>query len=453
MAILKIKLKKTVSAILCICLLFASSVCAFAVNNVPASDEWLSQKENIFKPDGKISLTPGEKNGDINFSWVTVGANTAEEHFIYGTEPELSQCVEAEITKLTTSSVVYTANRVSLKDLENGTYYYNYTYKGEWQGVSSFKVADAAGGFSVMLCSDPQLGRSGDDSDEAVLNDAYGWDRTLKAAHKNSPDMSFILCAGDEVNVALSKKQYNALLYPELLKSIPVAAAVGNHDFYSSLYDLHYNNPNKSESDLASPGGNGYYFTYGNALFIVLNSNNLVIEDQRAVINEAVNFAPNAKWRVVMMHESLYFSGMKEKHQNKIDFFVPLFDEYNIDLVVSGHEHIYSRTAPMTGDAPAEGGVTYLAVSTASGCNFDSYDRCDSRVVKCENLSEPSYSILDFGEDEIKVKSYYTDKDGIFDEFSVKSTEKESEIPEIAFNDWFARLIKTILAAIALIFK
>ena len=447
------KLKKSISVILCICLLFSASVCAFAANNVPSSDEWLAQKDDIFKPDGKISLTPGEKDGDINFSWVTVGTNTAFERFVYGVDPELSEPLEAEVTPLTTSSFVYTANRVSLKGLDSGTYYYNYTYKGEWQGVSSFRVTDASDGFSVMLCSDPQLGRSGSDSDEAVLDDAYGWDRTLKAAMKNCPDMSFILCAGDEVNMALSKKQYNALLYPEVLRSIPVAAAVGNHDFYSSLYDLHYNNPNKSDKDLASPGGNGYYFTYGNALFIVLNSNNYIVEDQRAIINTAVNSAPNAKWRVVMMHESLYFSGMNEKHQSKIDFFAPLFDEYNIDLVVSGHEHVYSRTAPMTADAPAENGVTYLAVSTASGCNFDSYDGCDSRVVKCENLSEPSYSVLDFGEDEINVKSYYTDKDEIFDEFTVTRVEKSDNTEDFVFDDWFGRLIKTILAAIALLFK
>ena len=155
------KLKKSISAILCICLLFSVSVCAFAANNVPSSDEWLAQKDDIFKPDGKISLTPGEKDGDINFSWVTVGTNTAFERFVYGVDPELSEPLEAEVTPLTTSSFVYTANRVYLKGLDSGTYYYNYTYKGEWQGVSSFRVADASNGFSVMLCSDPQLGRSG----------------------------------------------------------------------------------------------------------------------------------------------------------------------------------------------------------------------------------------------------------------------------------------------------
>ena len=61
--------------------------------------------------------------------------------------------------------------------------------------------------------------------------------------------------------------------------------------------------------------------------------------------------------------------------------------------------------------------------------------------------------MLDFGEDEINVKSYYTDKDEIFDEFTVTRVEKSDNTEDFVFDDWFGRLIKTILAAIALLFK
>ncbi len=447
------KCKKITAVLLTVVMLVYFALPSFAANKVPAPAEWVNSSDEIFSLEGKISLTPGEDEGCMNFAWVSSGLSGSEEMFMYGKESDLSDGVYAEVTPVTAYSVVYISNRVSLKGLDEGTYYYNYTFDGEWQGIESFSVKSAEGGFSVMLCSDPQLGRSGDDTDEAVLNDAYGWYRTLEAAKKNCPDMRFILCAGDEVNSALSKKQYNALLYPDALKSVPVAAAVGNHDYYSTLYKLHYNNPNTVKDDFTSMGGNGYYFTYGNALFIVINSNNYVTDDHRAVITEAVNSAPDAKWRVVMMHTSLYFSGMKEKHQNNIELFAPIFDEYDIDLVVSGHEHLYSRTAPMTGDVPTEGGVTYLAVATASGCSFDRYDRCDSRVVKCENLYEPSYSLLYVGEDEISVKSYYTDKDEIFDEFTIEKTEEPAGTVEEFSFDWLTRVINAIISAVMLIFK
>ncbi len=447
------KCKKLTSFILACVILLSFALPSLAANKVPAPQAWIDNQAEIFAPDGKISLTPGAENGCMNFAWVTCNLYGAREQFVYGKESDLSDGVCADVFTLTSSSMLYTSNRVSLEGLEVGVYYYNYTYGGVWQGISSFEVKDDSGAFSVMLCSDPQLGRSGDNTDEAIIDDTYGWYRTLEAAKRNCPDIRFMLCAGDEVNSALSKKQYNALLYPEALKSLPVAAAVGNHDYYSTLYKLHYNNPNTVEDDFTSMGGNGYYFSYGNALFIVINSNNYVMDDHRAVITEAINSAPDAKWRVVMMHTSLYFSGMKEKHQNNIELFAPIFDEYDIDLVVSGHEHLYSRTAPMTNDTPTEGGVTYLAVATASGCSFDRYDRCDSRVVKCENLYEPSYSILDFGENEISVKSYFTDKDEIFDEFTIEKTEDGAgAVDEISF-DWLTRVINAIISAILLLFK
>lgn len=449
----RMKCKKITAFVLAAVMLFTLALPSLAANRVPAPGEWVALKDEIFAPEGKISLTPGENESCMNFAWVSSGLVNTEEMFIYGKESDLSDGVYAEVVVVTTTSVIYTSNRVSLNSLDKGKYYYNYTYNGEWQGIESFEIKSADGDFSVMLCSDPQLGRSGDDTDEAILDDTYGWHRTLEAAKRNCSDIRFMLCAGDEVNSALSKKEYNALLYPEALKSLPVAAAVGNHDYYSTLYKLHYNNPNTVEDDFTSMGGNGYYFTYGNALFIVINSNNYVIEDHRAVISEAINSAPNAKWRIVMMHTSLYFSGMKEKHQNNIELFAPMFDEYDIDLVVSGHEHLYSRTAPMTNDSPSEGGVTYLAVATASGCSFDRYDRCDSRVVKCENMYEPSYSILDIGENEISVKSYYTDKDEIFDEFTIEKSEEASGEVEDASYDWLTRIIFAIVSAVMLIFK
>lgn len=447
------KTKKVISVVLSLVMLL-SLVLSVAANSVSAPQEWVKSQSDVFASAGKISLTPGCENGCMNFAWVTDEQYCAEK-FIYGKNADLSDGVYADVFTSTLPPYNYTSHRVSLENLDEGEYYYNYTYFGEWQGIANFTVADDTGDFSVMLCSDPQLGRSGDDTDKAVLDDAYGWYRTLQAANKNCPDMRFILCAGDEVNSALSKKQYNALLYPDILKSVPVAAAVGNHDYYSSLYSLHYNNPNTVEDDYTSMGGNGYYFTYGNALFIVLNSNNYVMDDHKAVISEAINYAPEAKWRIVMMHTSLYFSGMKEKHQNNIELFTPIFDKYGIDLVVSGHEHLYSRTAPMTGDEPTVGGVTYLAVATASGCSYDRYDRCDSRVVKCENMYEPSYSILDIGDDEIRVKSFYTDKDEIFDEFVIEKEENTSSavtVEDIS-TDWLTRIIKAIISALLLIFK
>ncbi len=447
------KFKKTVSIVLCVSLIWLFAVSSFAANSVSAPAEWYSNSETILSESGRICLTPGAEHGDMNFAWVVTGFTHVNEKFIYGKQSNLSDGIAADVTTITTSSFVSVSNRVSLVDLEAGEYYYNYTYNGEWQGISSFTIQNIDDGFSVMLCSDPQLGRSGDDSDTAIIDDCYGWNRTLEAAKAKCPEMSFALCAGDQVNVAINKKEYNAFLYPQSLRSIPLATAVGNHDFYSPMYTLAFNNPNVSSEDFLSTAENGYYFMYGNALFIVINSNNYVVEDHRAVIASAVNAYPDAKWRVVMMHVSPYFFGMKEDDQTTVDLYYPIFDEFDIDMVLSGHEHLYSRTAPMTGDCLDEDGVTYLAVSTASGCSFDRYDRCDSRAVAYKNCTEPTYSILDFSENEISVKSYTTDSDELFDEFTIEKESASSVVVDYTFTEWYVHIFKILLTLIGFLFK
>ena len=91
------------------------------------------------------------------------------------------------------------------------------------------------------------------------------------------------------------------------MRSIPVATAIGNHDFYYPLYSIRSNNPNRFDRELLQcPAGKGYYFKRGEALFIVLNSNNVLTYDHEELIKEAMNFYPDALWRVVVMHYSIY---------------------------------------------------------------------------------------------------------------------------------------------------
>lgn len=443
--------KKIIATLLCIILLLSCTVTAFAENSIKAPADWVDGKNNIFKTEGKITLTPGSDSNDMNFAWVVGGVNKVKDRFVYSVNGNLSSPVEAEVITENNAALYYVSNKVSLKDLEKGVYYYSYTYNGMWQPVNSFEIYDDKD-FSVMFCSDAQLGRSGDDSEEAVLNDAYAWNETLEAAKEKCPALSFCLSAGDQVNMALSEKQYNAFLYPKALRSLPIATAVGNHDFYSAMYDMRFNNPNKTENDLFSPAGNGYFFTYGNALFVVINTNNPIAEDHKALIATAINSNPDCKWRIVMMHSSLYFSGMDDD-TTLIDLYAPIFEEFDIDLVLSGHEHVYSRTAPLTDNRYDENGVTYLAASTASGCNYDGYETTDARIVKNENCSEPSYSIINFGENVISVKSYFTESGEMFDEFVIEKAENTNDEVEYEYTAWYMHIIKLLITLIASIFK
>lgn len=150
---------------------------------------------------------------------------------------------------------------------------------------------------------------------------------------------------------------------------------IGNHDSYSNQYTLHFNNPNAfSEEDTEyttgkTKAGTDYYYTYGDVLFIVLDTNNYNCATHENVIKKAINENQDAKWRVVMFHQDIYGSGV---HHSESDGMIlrtkltPIFDENDIDVVLQGHDHTYSRSYQLTGD-----GKEHTAYDTTNHNKYD----------------------------------------------------------------------------------
>ena len=57
----------------------------------------------------------------------------------------------------------------------------------------------------------------------------------------------------------------------------------------------------------------------------------------------------NIDWIFVMFHKPMYSPLSKQLEEYIIrDKYQPIFDKYDVDLVISGHNHIYSRTLPLS---------------------------------------------------------------------------------------------------------
>lgn len=414
---------KKLSKITALTLIFTLilSFAVFAQNSVSAPEEYTKNSETIFSDTGKITLTPGTDSSCINFSWLS----HMPDSFVYSENSDMSNAVKADVTSVRTPFIVYVSNRVALTNLESGVYYYEFTFDGKAQGINSFEIKNPTDNFEVAFVSDPQLGRSGDDSDTAILDDAYGWERTL-AGISDRTNAAFVLSAGDQVNVAINKKEYNALLNAPQMKSLPIAATVGNHEMYSQFYAYHFFNPNVNKNEALTFGGSDYYFSYGSALFIVLNTNNFLKNDHEAALHNAVTAYPDAKYRVVMMHQSAY-SVEPDAFDNKANYIMlpSLFEAYGIDLVLSGHDHVHART-------DAINGVTYFEAGNASGGKYGGVDE-DELPDYIENyvlMREASYSVLSFSKSEITVTTYGTDTSDVYDTFTVSANAQTKTIPE-----------------------
>lgn len=132
----------------------------------------------------------------------------------------------------------------------------------------------------------------------------------------------------------------------------------GNHDVFNNTFNDHFN---FSYPDQNVSNGTYYSFDYDNTHFTMLNTNDAssqgLGEDQFNWIEQDLKQARanGTKWIVVTMHKG---TQTVAGHIDDSDVVAmraqlqPLFSKYNVDLVLQGHDHVYSRTVPLDGLNP-----------------------------------------------------------------------------------------------------
>src|SRR5215203_5409371 len=96
-----------------------------------------------------------------------------------------------------------------------------------------------------------------------------------------------------------------------------------------------------------------YSFSKGSVFFLVMST-----QVSYSKNSEQFNFVkqelekaskdPNIDWVVVYYHKPMYASSTKHTGLTSLrDIYHPLFDQYKVDLVLSGHNHNYQRSFPL----------------------------------------------------------------------------------------------------------
>ena len=114
---------------------------------------------------------------------------------------------------------------------------------------------------------------------------------------------------------------------------------LGNHDNTNESFYAPYN----------MNGATYYTFKKGNVRFFALNSN-YMDPKQLAWLENELKSAGDGDWKVCYFHHPLYSSG--KTHGSSIDLrqvLEPLFIKYHVDVVFSGHDHVYERVKPQNG--------------------------------------------------------------------------------------------------------
>ena len=343
-----------------------------------AYSNWMTKwNDTISKDREQISLSPGSDNSSLNFAWYTKKASGIQKLKIAENKRLTNAKVyEAKQTKAVTDKdeTEYVSNKVTATDLKaNTTYYYSYQKDGQWTAPEKY-TTDNGSKFSFIFVGDPQIGSSnelkGAATEEfynaqsaAVANDAFNWNTTLnQAMEKTGNKASFVLSSGDQIQSTKKKSpnkaawgseiEYSGYLSPDVLKNLPVATTVGNHDADNANYTYHFNTANASELGSNGKVGGDYWFKHDNALFIMLNTQDTNVEEHRQFIEQTVAANKDCKWRIVTLHQDIYGSA---EHSNEPEItnlryqLAPIFEDNKVDVVLTGHDHAYSRTQILKG--------------------------------------------------------------------------------------------------------
>lgn len=395
----------------------------------------------------QICLTPGKNETMLNFSWYSKYSDGVSRIKI--SEKEGKEMIyTGKSIKIGNGFI---SNKVTVKNLKsNTTYIYSYECDGVWSKPLEYKTNDFQN-YTFAFMGDPQIGASSkniNSHEEGIKKDAYNWNKVIKKSLNKSHNLSFIVCGGDITNTKeddykllkteISNLEYSGFLSPSYLRHIPVANAIGNHDKDNENFYNHFNMPNLTNLG-ETVAGSDYYFTYGNTLYLFINTNNLNISEHKKFIDEAVEENKGIKWKIAVFHHDIYGGG---RHKDDKDIKVlrknlpHILEENNINLVLCGHDHIYSRTYPLINNKKIEyfpkqefkdsmdkldiiknnKGITYITGSSSTGSKFYKQIKDKSKSIKriyCEEI--PTYTVIKINKNSIEIETYEANKNKLID--------------------------------------
>lgn len=311
-------------------------------------------------PDRIVLSWNGDPRTTQSVNWRTsvevsqgIGEIVKAEAGPYFPEKALQVMATAEALKSNLSTSHY--HSVTFKDLDPGSVYaYRVGDGTNWTEWFHFRTAAAQDEpFSFVYFGDAQN------------NVRSMWSRVIRESHRDAPKAAFMLHAGDLINSAESDAEWGEWFGAGawLNAMVPNIAVPGNHEqaktedgrrrlshHWRPSFTLPTNGPRGLEETC-------YTFTYHNMRFIGLDSNR-AHEEQTTWLAKVLE-ENDSPWIVCSFHHPIYSTGKDRDNAELRAIWKPLFDQYKVDLVLTGHDHTYGRTGfdvpPVTPTEAADG--------------------------------------------------------------------------------------------------
>lgn len=382
----------------------------------------LTNVKNIAQGIDNISYTPADSVCGITvtyyddvfsrgFAWRTFGTDPADSMLQYVLKSDVADlstfdwdaAYEAGVVKSeadycdtvftnTNGKDTYYCHKAHLTDLAEDTscYYRVGSPSGGWSKVGEFTVNTDETKVTIIHVTDPQ----------ATTESEYAqYAKALQMAEKTAKSDYFdgytagVINTGDITNSnhdgTIHIEEYNMAQDMTDLRNSVIIPVAGNHDVtdnvWSSMYDIDYVNYCTDGSHNNTRTGGCYSVRYANVYIINTNSNEsgdlsgngsgeydpkADYHEQYAWIESELQKAASLRdegaidWIIITTHAGMMSVGYHTLDGGSVQLrknLVPLFAKYDVDLVLQGHDHAYTRTVP------------YYYGNDINGGQFDGY--------------------------------------------------------------------------------
>ena len=281
-----------------------------------------------------------------------------------------------------------------------------------------------AGEYEVLIYPDSQSG------------DCSGWEQLVKNSADRNPNAALYISMGDLVDNGEQAYQWRTWLdsIKPLSARIPLAPTLGNHEMYTLDWKMREPRAYLNYFDVPSNGNTTfdrhyYSYDYGDVHYVVLDTQlyESTHEDNHDVHHPDLydvqvqwlrqDLASNTKkWTVVLMHRDPFQYAFNRPGASRAAgfdeegvLFMPIFDEFNVDLVLSAHLHSYRNRGHVRNFERDASGPLYILTGIAGDARRPNWQQHPLDVYVAPDREKNNYMTMTVTPNRLVVRAFLAD--------------------------------------------